>query len=308
MHLSPTDDSNNNDIEYQVNIQNWPWNDNGNHIEFCFDINSMDDINDNMIHLDTPNKVITDIINNNTLNICHIVYSHYVNITHFVIVTFINDTDNIWFNSTIIIIDINDNDKYNNNLDSHLPWLFGVFIAIGFVVCIFACLIIYLMKEGFFDDDQSQFIKNKKRKKPTMIIMDNNNHNNKNNNYNYSKNRSNTSSPTKNLRINVTLCNDNNNNNNNNDNKELSVTKTKSFTKSITKRKSITCESTKIIHETSALICIQEDIEAEEEDDFDDNNHMTLSMGTPTITNSINNDESESEFEDSMVQYVLSYK
>ena len=54
-----------------------------------------------------------------------------------------------------------------------MPWLFGVFVAIAFVICIFISLIIYLTKEGFFDDDQSQFIKNKKRKRSTMIIMDN---------------------------------------------------------------------------------------------------------------------------------------
>jgi len=366
MYLS-THESNN-DLEYLVNIENWPWNESGNIIEFCFDVNSMDDINN--IHLDSTNKIIMDITDDNCLHICHIVYNHYLKVAHSGHIyhnhkshqhfdhdyeSRMDDVDdiNILFNSTdeydFLLSTINDDNVINANVDDididdegdgdnankfdldhqHLPWLVGVFIAIGFVVCIFACLIIYLMKEGFFDDDQSQFIKNKKRKKSTMIIMDNRKRNiSAQSHTSMANSAQSVSSPKKNLRINVTyhspkesIPNTHDQDQDQDQDQDEDIHRTKiminniefSKTRSITKRKSITCESTRIIHglscdlEGSALIAIHEDIEAEEEDDLEDDDnghHVTLSMGTPTITVNSTNDESESEFE-SMVQYVI---
>ena len=364
------------ELTYLVKIENWPWNNDSNILRFCFDLHSTHNIYDNDVYVSSPNEVISDVIDDNSLHICHIVYNHFVEVTHSGYVfhtkpnlhkhksehfeSRMNDIDDInailsnttddeyellisTVNINAINIDIDD-DTSNHNVTKfdfnykHLPWLFGVFIAILFVICIFVSLIIYLTKEGFFDDDQSQFIKNKKRKKSTMIIMDNRKCFSAQSNTCTSMANSTQSavSPKKNIRINVTYhspkeipnthCDYNNDtnhddddDNNTNDHKtrilinDIEISKTRS----ITKRKSITCESTKIIHqlsvdrEGSALIAIHEDIEAEAEDEDEDGDHRhhrtttpINSMGTPTIT--INsNDDSESGFEESMIQYVL---
>ena len=127
MNLSNfVDDAESLELTYLVKIENWPWNNDSNIIRFCFNIHSTHSIYDDDVYVRSPNEVITDIINENTLHICHIVYSHYLKVTHSGYIfheSRMND-DDILLNSTddeysLLISTINGN-VINANIDDDL--------------------------------------------------------------------------------------------------------------------------------------------------------------------------------------------
>lgn len=352
--------------QYIINIKNWTWINNTNKLQICLDISSS---NINNMHFETSNKVSMNVIDDDKLFICHFVEKHVKKIQQSGHIYYDKSTshqlphytkhyqarDNtinmekyLLFNTTYLhkieyISTVNDNFEFIDEegkltLDNqHLPWLFGVFIAIGVVVCIFVCLILYLIKEGFFDDEPS-FNRRMKRKRSTMIIMDKKRISAQSHTYNTNCPPTPTPrtprSTQKNLRIkidNVTYhspkavpnsphddmefnrkesndtdlgSNDENNDNaasidsgemmmaHNNHNKDLSTTHT--------------LDTTKIVHHSrDHHICDFEGstlMEIHEENEII-SPMVTSTQGSPTLT--INTSNDESEFEESMVQYVI---
>ena len=277
----------NNELQYTVTIDHWPWDNHKNSIEFCFYISNQ---NTNDLQFETSNKVWIDTTDNN-IGICHhfhfndtligighVYYSdnRYTETTQ----TVEYEHDSTIMESTQIFNVSRKVSFFSPQTHQQMIWLFGVSIVIGLVICLFIFIVCYLIYKGFFDDSPSRSLMRRKKSKTTMM-------NKKRVTFTNNPTTSSSSpacSPkkSKSLRINVTCATP----------KKKSTRNLSPIVESIngdgTKEYSKTnsCDATCIVH-------------------TDDNSNMTpilipLSVGTPTVHSA-----NDTECEDSMVQYII---
>jgi len=287
LRMDILDISERNELQYIININNWPWSNNANMIQFCFHI-FIPNGNDLQFKCSNNGQIATNIgITKDNLNICHR-FKNNLDLTEIAHIfysppVYISPTMD---NKTTFNLNQNNNKQPNNrwNREWHeqIAWLFGVFIAIGFIVCIFLGLILYLVKDGFFDDGHR---KTRKRNNKTTVIIDKristNNH----------KMPSTPTSPKKNIRINVTshhspICSGSKGSTQTTKTTEAECSKTNS------------CDT--VVRMIHPLI---EGNEEEEQQEKEQEPTVIRRGTTPVIStrHSIN----DTEFEESMIQYII---